>query len=70
MNLTAADILRYWSLLTTAQRTAFLETKLPELIGTGQGADLVARAKLLLSNDTLLTALQASFTHSRAWSEQ
>lgn len=63
MNLTTADILRYWSLLTTAQRTAFLETKLPELIGTGQGADLVARAKLLLTNDTLFDRL-AGFFHA------
>lgn len=69
MNLTAADILRYWSLLTPAQRTAFLETKLPELIGSGQGADLVARAKLVLENDTLFDRL-AGFFHAFTCLEQ
>ncbi len=69
MNLTAADILRYWSLLTPAQRTAFLETKLPELIGSGQGADLVARAKLVLEHDTLFDRL-AGFFHAFTCLEQ
>ncbi len=63
MNLTAADILRYWSLLTPAQRTAFLESKLSELIGSGQGADLVARSQHVLDDNTLFDKL-AGFFHA------
>ncbi len=42
-DLSPAEILRYWSLLTAAQRAAFLETRAPEFASTGQGAALVSR---------------------------
>lgn len=51
--LSAADILRYWALLTPAQRGAFLEVRAPEIALTGPGADLVVRARASLSSDTL-----------------
>jgi len=35
MTLSVEDILRYWSLLTPEQKTAFLETRLPDLAASG-----------------------------------
>jgi len=61
--LSAADILRYWSLLTQEQRAAFLEARAPEVALLGQGADLVARAKLALKEETLFDRF-AGFFHA------
>jgi hypothetical protein len=61
--LSAADILRYWSLLTPEQRAAFLEARAPELALTGQGADLVTRAKAVLDHDTVFDRF-AGFFHA------
>lgn len=61
--LSAADILRYWSLLTPEQRAAFLEARAPELALTGQGADLVTRAKVALDDDTVFDRF-AGFFHA------
>lgn len=63
LRLSAADILRYWSLLTPAQRAAFLEAHAPELAMTGQGADLVTRAKISLDHDTVFDRF-AGFFHA------
>lgn len=63
LRLSAADILRYWALLTPAQRAAFLEARAPELSLTGQGADLVTRAKIVLENDTVFDRF-AGFFHA------
>jgi hypothetical protein len=63
MRLSAADILKYWSLLTPEQRVAFLEARAPELALHGPGADLVARAKVLLEDDTLFDRF-AGFFHA------
>lgn len=63
LRLSAADILRYWSLLTPGQRAAFLETRAPELALTGQGADLVTRAKLVLEQDSVFDRF-AGFFHA------
>lgn len=63
LRLSAADILRYWSLLTPDQRTAFLEARAPELALTGQGADLVARARIALDHDTVFDRF-AGFFHA------
>ena len=41
LSLSIADILRYWSLLTPAQRTAFIAAKWPKVADTGDGSDLV-----------------------------
>lgn len=61
MQLSAADILRYWSLLTAEQRAAFLEARAPEIALTGQGADLVARARLALDDDTMFDRFAGVF---------
>jgi hypothetical protein len=63
MTLSATDILRYWSLLTAEQRAAFIEMRAPAMALAGQGADLVARAKLALDNDTLFDRF-AGFFHA------
>lgn len=63
LRLSAADILRYWSLLTPEQRAAFLEARAPELAMTGQGADLVTRAKIALEHDTVFDRF-AGFFHA------
>lgn len=60
-HLSAADILRYWALLTPAQRAAFLEVRAPEIALTGQGADLVARARACVSSDTLFDRFAGMF---------
>lgn len=60
-HLSAADILRYWSLLTPAQRAAFLEVRAPEIALAGQGADLVARARSILSSDTIFDRFAGMF---------
>lgn len=63
LRLSAADILRYWSLLTPAQRASFLESRAPELTMTGQGADLVTRVKIILESDTVFDRF-AGFFHA------
>ena len=42
-DLSPAEILRYWSLLTAAQRAAFLEARAPEFAAMGEGAALMSR---------------------------
>lgn len=42
-SLSAEDILRYWSLLTDAQRAAFIESRAPEILLTKDGADLMTK---------------------------
>ncbi|WP_437602997.1 hypothetical protein WMF28_15345 [Sorangium sp. So ce590] len=59
--LSAADILRYWSLLTVEQRAAFLEARAPELALLGQGADLMAAARLVADADTLFDRFAGIF---------
>ncbi|MBI2893940.1 MAG: hypothetical protein HYY06_10340 [Deltaproteobacteria bacterium] len=61
MRLSPSDILRYWSLLTQEQRNAFLEARAPELALVG--ADLVARARLVVDNRALCDRF-ASFFHA------
>lgn len=63
MRLSAADILRYWSLLTVEQRSAFIDTHSPELALLGQGADLVTRVRIALGPDTLFDRF-AGFFHA------
>lgn len=43
-DLSPSDILRYWSLLTSAQRAAFLEARAPEVALMGDGVALVSRS--------------------------
>ncbi len=67
--LSASDILRYWSLLTLEQRTAFIEARAPEVAFKGQGADLVVRARIALANDTVFDRF-AGFFHAFACLER
>jgi len=69
LSLSAADILRYWSLLTPAQRAAFLEARAPDLALAGPGADLVARAAIAREEDTLFDRF-AGFFHAFACLER
>ena len=61
--LSAADILRYWALLTAEQRAAFLEARAPGIVMNGQGADLVTQAKFTLEHDTVFDRF-AGFFHA------
>ncbi len=65
LQLSAAEILRYWALLTPAQRAAFLEARAPEMALTGAGADLVARTRIALETETLFDRF-TGFFHSFA----
>jgi hypothetical protein len=60
--LSAADILRYWSLLTPEQRAGFIEAHGPELSPSEQGADLVAKYRREVAADTLFDRF-AGFFH-------
>jgi hypothetical protein len=61
--LSAADILRYWTILTPAQRSAFIEARTPELALCPEGSDLVARIKIKLDEETFFDRF-AGFFHS------
>jgi hypothetical protein len=63
LQLSASDILKYWSLLTPAQRAAFLEARAPDFASTQVGADLVAKAKITFESDTLFDRF-AGFFHA------
>jgi hypothetical protein len=63
LRLSASDILKYWALLTPAQRAAFLEARAPEIAVTKEGANLVAKAKITLESDTLFDRF-AGFFHA------
>lgn len=61
LQLSAADILRYWSLLTANQRAAFIEEHAPELALTGDGADLITAIKRQDNLDTLFDRFAGVF---------
>jgi hypothetical protein len=61
MTLSAADILEYWALLSPEQRTAFLESRAPEVALLGPGADLVARPACLERHDTMFDRFAGYF---------
>lgn len=60
-DLSPAEILRYWSLLTADQRAAFLDARAPELALRGEGAALVARYAPLAEIDTLFDRFAGIF---------
>lgn len=60
-DLSPAEILRYWSLLTTEQRAAFLEAHATELALTGEGADLVARYTRIVERDSFFDRFAGVF---------
>src|SRR5207247_5090176 len=59
--LSPADILKYWSLLTTAQRAAFLESRAPEVALLGDGAALVSRYVPLAQEQTFFDRFAGMF---------
>ena len=69
LRLSVADILRYWSLLTSEQRAAFIESRGQELALSGEGAELVAKFKAEEENDNLFERF-AGFFHAFACLER
>lgn len=67
LQLSAADILRYWALLTADQRAAFIEShalsgSLADALGD-EGTELLAKAKIALEHDTVFDRF-AGFFHA------
>jgi hypothetical protein len=60
-DLSPAEILRYWSLLTAAQRAAFIEARAPELACLGEGAALVSRYAPLAQTQTFFDRFAGIF---------
>ena len=63
LQLSVAEIFRYWAMLSPAQRVAFIEAKWPQGSPIGDGADLVARLKHHYAKDTLFDRF-AGFFHA------
>lgn len=63
LSLSVAEILRYWALLTPAQRSAFLEAKASEGIPADEAAALVARFRLTLQAESFFDRF-AGYFHS------
>lgn len=61
LSLTAADILRYWSLLTPAQRMAFIESHGDELAKASLGADLVVPLSNSIEHNTVFDRFAGIF---------
>lgn len=61
LDLSAAEILRYWSLLTVAQQAAFLEARAPELAALDEGAALVTRRAHLAHEDSFFDRFAGIF---------
>ncbi len=61
LDLSVADILRYWSLLSVEQRAAFLEARAPECGQWETGSHLVTKARLAVQNDTLFDRFAGVF---------
>jgi hypothetical protein len=60
-DLSPAEILRYWSLLTVAQRAAFLDARAPELALLGEGAALVSHGSPLVQESTFFDRFAGIF---------
>lgn len=61
LDLSPAEILRYWSLLTLAQKAAFLEARAPEIAALGEGASLVTRFEPLAHEDSFFDRFAGIF---------
>jgi hypothetical protein len=61
LDLSPAQILKYWALLTAEQRAAFIEAHAPEIASTGEGAALLARFAPLSGQDTLFDRFAGIF---------
>jgi hypothetical protein len=60
-DLTPAEILRYWSLLTPAQRAEFLNARAPELAQTDEGAALLSQVAALAPEETFFDRFAGIF---------
>lgn len=60
-DLSPSEILRYWSLLTAAQRAAFLDARAPEVALMGEGAALVSRYAPLAEGQTFFDRFAGIF---------
>ena len=60
-SLTASDILRYWSLLTPAQRVAFVEAKGDVVSQAGLGADLIVPLAAMIDKETVFDRFAGIF---------
>ncbi len=60
-DLTPAEILRYWALLTPEQRSAFLEARAPQVAFAGEGAALLSRHDPLVDSDSLFDRFAGIF---------
>jgi hypothetical protein len=60
-DLSLAEILRYWALLTTEQRAAFLEAHAPEMALLGEGAALVTKHARLVDRDSFFERFAGIF---------
>ena len=67
LRLSVTDILRYWAMLSPAQRAAFIETKWPQGSEIGDGADLITRLQLKTSKDTLFDQFAGFFIRLVRW---
>jgi hypothetical protein len=61
LEMSPADILKYWSLLTPEQRTAFVEGWAGKLLTTDEGAELVTRARAVDRVETLFDRFAGIF---------
>ncbi|MEZ4222319.1 MAG: hypothetical protein R3B13_15385 [Polyangiaceae bacterium] len=59
--LSPAEILKYWSLLTAEQRATFLSAHAPDVALLGRGADLVTSQPRVTDADTLFTGFAGMF---------
>lgn len=60
-DLSPSEILRYWSLLTVAQRAAFLDARAPDVALLGEGAALVSGARPLAQESTFFDRFAGIF---------
>jgi hypothetical protein len=60
-DLSPAEILRYWSLLSAEQRAAFLETHAPEVALVAGGAELLAKYSCVVEQDSFFDRFAGIF---------
>jgi hypothetical protein len=60
-DLSPAEILRYWSLLTPAQRAEFLNARAPDLMNSDEGAQLLALGAKFVPDETFFDRFAGIF---------
>lgn len=61
--LTITEILRYWAMLSPAQRAAFLEVKTPEASGPDENGEFLTKLKISIDGETFFDRF-AGYFHS------